>query len=72
MLPFSEKFPHYIIPIAYSFALREVARRIHGEVVAQHVSAGGSLVSWWVCIGISLLFLIGVFGLLIVILYPLA
>jgi hypothetical protein len=70
MLPFSRHLPHYIIPIAYSIAFREIAKRIHGEVVAQHISAGGRLVSWWFVVGISLLFLIGVFGLLVVILYP--
>jgi hypothetical protein len=70
LLPFAQKIPHYIIPIAYSIAFREVAKRIHGEALAQHVSAGGRLASWWFVVGISLLFLIGVFGLLLVILYP--
>ena len=70
LLPFAQQLPHYIIPIAYSLAFYGVARWVHGDAVTQHVSAGGRLASWWVVIGISLLFLIGEFGLLLVILYP--
>jgi hypothetical protein len=70
LLPFAQRLPHYIIPIAYSIAFREVAKRIHGEAVARHASAGGRLASWWFVVGISLLFLIGVFGLLLMILNP--
>jgi hypothetical protein len=69
VIPGAQRLPHYIIPLAYSLALREVAKRIQGDAVAQHISAGGRLASWWLVIGISLLFLIGVFGLLMVILY---
>ena len=70
VLPFAQKIPHYIIPILYSIAFREVAKRIHGEAVAQHVSNGGRLASWWLVVGISLLFVIGVMALLLLILYP--
>ncbi len=69
MFSFSQRLPHYIIPIAYSIAFREVAKRVHAEAVANHISVGGRLASWWVVVGISLLFLIGVFVLLFVILH---
>jgi hypothetical protein len=69
LIPGAQRLPHYIIPLAYSLALQEVAKRIQGDAVAQHISAGGRLASWWLVVGISLLFLIGVFGLLMVILY---
>ena len=70
LLPFAQKIPHYIIPIAYSIAFREVAKRIHGDAVTQHIAAGGRLASWWFVVGMSLLFFIGVFGVLLAILYP--
>ena len=69
LIPGAQRLPHYIIPLAYSLALQEVAKRIQGDAVAQHISAGGRLASWWLVVGISLLFLIAVFGLLMVILY---
>jgi hypothetical protein len=69
MLPFAERFPHYILPLAYSVVLQEVAKRIQGDAVAQHISAGGRLVSWWNVVGISLLFGVAVFGVGLVILY---
>jgi hypothetical protein len=69
MIPGAQRLPHYIIPLAYALAFQEVAKRIQGDAVAQHISAGRGLASWWLVVGISLLFLIGVFGLLMVILY---
>lgn len=70
VLPLAQRIPHYIVPIAYSAAFYGIAKQIHGDAVAQHLSAGGGLASWWFVIGISLLFLIGVFGLLLATLYP--
>jgi hypothetical protein len=69
MIPGVQRLPHVIIPLAYSLAFEEVAKRIQGDAVAQHISAGGRLASWWLVVGISLLFVIGVFGLLMVTLY---
>ena len=69
MIPGAQQFPHIIIPLAYSLAFQEVAKRIQGDAVAQHISTGGRLASWWLVVGISLLFLIGVFGLLMLVLY---
>jgi hypothetical protein len=70
LLPFAQSIPHYIIPFAYSIAFREVAKLIQGKAVAQHISSGGRLASWWFVVGISLLFLVGVIGLLLVVLWP--
>jgi hypothetical protein len=64
-LPFSRKLPNYIIPLVYSVAFQGIAERVHGDVVTQHISAGGRLVSWWYVIGISFLFLIVVVVLLL-------
>jgi len=70
MLPFAQRLPHLIIPIAYSLTFYGVASRIHGDAVTQHIAAGGRLVSWWFVIGISSLFVICIFALLLAILYP--
>ncbi|HWC60090.1 MAG TPA: hypothetical protein VHC44_10395 [Verrucomicrobiae bacterium] len=67
-LPLTRGVPNYVIPIAYSIAFREVAKRIHGDIVRQHISAGGRLVSWWYVIGISFIFFIVVAVLLLVML----
>lgn len=69
LLPFSKNLPHYIIPLVYSIGLREVANRIQGDIIKQHISAGGRLVSWWKVVGISLLFLVIVMGILFAGLY---
>ena len=66
MLPLPQRFPHLVIPLGYSLGIREAAKRIQGAAVTQHVSAGGRLGSWWLVVGISLLFLIGVLALLLV------
>lgn len=66
------QLPNQVIPIGYTLGLREAAKRIHGGTVAQHISAGGRLGSWWSVAGVSLLFMVGVlavwFGVCIVIL----
>jgi hypothetical protein len=64
MLPLSLRFPPYVIPLGYSIALREVAKQTQGDAVTQHISTGGRLGSWWVVVGISLLFFAGMFGVL--------
>ena len=70
LLPFVQRIPPYIILLAYSIAFREVAQLIQGGAMARHISSGGRLASWWYVVGISLLFLIGVIGLLLVVLWP--
>jgi len=49
--------PNQAIPIDYTFGLFQAAKQTHGSIVAQHLSAGGRLGSWWAVVGISLLFL---------------
>jgi hypothetical protein len=51
-------FPNIVFPLAYSLGLRAMAQNIHGNAVAQHVSSGGKLGSWWVVVGISTLMLL--------------
>lgn len=55
-----------VIPIGYTIALREAAKKIHGSIVAQHIFTGGRLGSWWSVVGISLLFLVGILTVLFV------
>jgi hypothetical protein len=57
-----ENFPNSGIPIGYTVGFLMAARGTHGATVDQHLAAGGRLGSWWAVIGISLLFLIGIFA----------
>jgi len=59
-----ERFPDQAIPIGYTFGLLQAAKHTHGSIVAQHLSAGGRLGSWWAVVGISLLFLVIVLAIL--------
>jgi hypothetical protein len=52
-----DRFPNSVIPIGYTLGLFQAAKHIHGTTVARHVSAGGSLGSWWSVVGVSLLIL---------------
>ena len=67
-----ERFPSQAIPIGYTFGLLQAAKHTYGSVIAQHLSAGGRLGSWWAVVGISLLFLIVVLAVLfgVVLLLP--
>ena len=66
LVPFPKNFLHYVIPVGYSIGLREAANRIHGDIIKQQISFGGRLASWWFVIGISSLFLVGVFGIMFI------
>lgn len=44
------------------FIFWQTAEKAHGKAVAQHITEGGQFGSWWVLIGISLLFLILAIG----------
>jgi hypothetical protein len=67
-----EHFPSQVIPIGYTVGLLQVAKQTHGVAVADHLSAGGRLGSWWAVVGISLLFLVVILGVIfgVVLLLP--
>jgi len=49
-----ESFPGLAIPVGYTVGFRQAAKLVHGGTVAQHLSAGGRLGSWWAVAGVSL------------------
>jgi hypothetical protein len=57
-----DRLPPYVLPIAYSIAFRETAKRLQGAAIKQHREAGGRLGSWSVVIGLGVLGLILVFA----------
>jgi len=48
-----DKFPTFIVPLAYSAALRELAKQRQGAAFAAHLSAGGARQSNWRVFGIA-------------------
>ena len=67
-----DSFPPYILPIAYTVALREVARRVQGEAISSHRAAGGAVGSWWAVVGLGVSGLALLLGLifLVILLFP--
>jgi hypothetical protein len=49
-----ERFPPYVVPIAYTFALRQSAKITQGGAIAGHRAAGGRIGSWWTVVGVGL------------------
>ena len=62
-----ERFPRYIIPVAYTVALRELARKAQGDAIAAHRSARGPVGSWWAVVGLGVAGLVLFFAVVIVI-----
>ena len=60
-----DKFPHYVLPFAYSFGIRSLTRKLYNVPVAQHLLHGGSFGSWWAVVGISLLCLLLIVALVV-------
>lgn len=50
-----DRFPNSLLPLAYCLALRAVAEWKFKAVVDAHLTAGGSLASWWRVVGIGIL-----------------
>jgi len=53
-------FPNQLIPITYVFALLYATRKLQGEAVARHLTAGGRLGSWWAVVGVGLMCLVSI------------
>jgi len=54
-LALPENIPNSILPIAYTFALREYAKRVQGKDVERVLAGGGAKHSGWRAAGIGLL-----------------
>ncbi len=67
-----ERFPPYVLPVAYTFALRQLAKITQGRAVSRHRLTGGKVGSWWIVVGVGIvglaLLLTVVF--LVVLLFP--
>jgi hypothetical protein len=50
-----DRFPHYVLPLTYTFACRAYAEAMFSATLKQHLSSGGSEGSWWRVVGIGLL-----------------
>ena len=50
-----DRVPHSVLPLAYTLVLRAIAELKFRGVVDAHLSAGGTLVSWWRVVGIGIL-----------------
>ena len=57
-LALPEGMPNSIIPIAYTFALRELARHLQGKDIDRTLASGGAKHSGWRVAGIGLLSLV--------------
>ena len=62
-----ERFPRYIIPVAYTVAIRELARRAQGDAISSHRAAGGAVGSWWAVVGFGVAGLVLFLAVIIVI-----
>jgi hypothetical protein len=62
-----ERFPRYIIPVAYTVALRELARKAQGDAISSHRAAGGAVGSWWAVVGFGVAGFVLFFAVIIVI-----
>lgn len=62
-----ERFPRYTIPVAYTVALRELARKAQGDAISSHRAAGGAIGSWWAVVGFGVAGLVLSFAVIIVI-----
>ena len=49
------KFPHALLPAAYTAAIDLYASRCFGTIYQEHVANGGARGSWWTVVGIALL-----------------
>jgi hypothetical protein len=50
-----DRFPNFILPLAFAFGARSVATTEFGWILRDHEKMGGDLRSWWKVVGIALL-----------------
>jgi hypothetical protein len=63
-----DRFPNFIIPAAYTFAMLQVAKSLQGATFDQHIASGGRKASAWAATGVAvvclLILLAALFGIL--------
>jgi len=59
-----ERFPNFVLPLAYCLVVRSLAKMQFGALVDAHRAAGGKIESWWRAVGIGFASLI-VIGLIL-------
>lgn len=62
-----ERTPNIMWPLAYSIGIYYFAHARFGDTVTKHLAEGGQRGSWWRVLGVSLLFLLGIFAVLFVV-----
>lgn len=62
-----DKVPGIVTSLLVYLAARSYAEMKFGKTVAAHLAAGGLKGSWWVVVGVSLLFLLALIALIVVI-----
>jgi hypothetical protein len=60
-----DQVPHVVTGLACFFAARAYAEQKFGKEVTAHLAAGGQRGSWWVVVGVSLLFAFALIALLL-------
>lgn len=64
-----DRVPNSVLPVAYCLALRALAESKFKSVIDAHISAGGSLGSWWRVVGIGILCLLIVVVVMIAVMF---
>lgn len=56
-----EDLPSSVLPIAYTVALHQIAKRVQGDEFKRHIDAGGGKYSHWRVVGIGLICSVALF-----------
>jgi len=62
-----ESVRHFILPVAYTVAMYNLASAIQGSTYSSHIAGGGVRASTWVAVGVGFLCLFVVLGILFVV-----
>ena len=62
-----DRFPPYVLPVAYTVPLREAAKHAQGEAITTHRAASGALGSWWAVVALGAASLALLFGLIVLV-----
>ncbi|SRR6266446_3068552 len=61
-----DSVPHFILPLAYTIAMYNLASAIQGSTYSSHITNGGARSSLWMAVGVGFLCLFVVLGILFV------
>jgi hypothetical protein len=66
LIPESDKIPHVVFPLLYTWAIYYLVRHFQGSFISSHISTGGQVYNWGRIIAVSLIGLaitfIAIFG----------